>query len=189
MPNSRISNIATHTRIHRRIHKWISLPFVFFLLLIGITAILLAWKKEMRLIPKTQKTKVENPLEWIPVERIMEIGTTFMMDSLQKSHEIDRLDIRPDKGIIKIVFKYHFTEVQVDGYSGEILSVSQRNSDLIEKIHDGSILDFLLKSDSENSKLVYSTLTSLALIILGISGFYLWYNPKKIKSIKKRGYS
>ena len=189
MPDSRISNIALLTRIHRRIHKWISIPFVFFLLLIGITAILLAWKKEMKLIPPTQKTKVENPGEWIAVEKIMDIGTTFMKDSLQKSHKIDRLDIRPDKGIIKIVFKHHFTEVQVDGYSGEILSVSQRNSDLVEKIHDGSIVDFILKSDSENSKLIYSTLTSLALIILGVSGFYLWLNPRKIKNIKKRGYS
>ncbi|WP_291784123.1 PepSY-associated TM helix domain-containing protein [Cecembia sp.] len=185
----RISKIANQTRIHRRIHKWFSIPFVLFLIIIGVTAILLAWKKEMKLIPKTQKTKVENPVDWIALEQVLEIGSAYMRDSLEKSHEIDRLDIRPDKGIIKIVFKYHFTEVQVDGFSGEILSVSQRNSDLIEKIHDGSILDFIIKSDAENSKLIYSTLTSLALIILGFSGFYLWYNPRKIKSIKKRGYS
>lgn len=181
----RISIIANLTRIHRRIHKWISIPFVLFLILIGVTAILLAWKKELHLIPKTQKTKVESPSTWIPVEKILEIGSHYMRDSIQKESEIDRLDIRPDKGIVKIIFKYHFTEVQIDGYSGEILSVAQRNSDLIEKIHDGSILDFMSRSGSEDSKLIYSTLTSLALILLGISGFYLWYNPRKIKKIKK----
>jgi uncharacterized iron-regulated membrane protein len=181
-----ISKTAGKARIYRRIHKWISIAFVFFLLVIGITAILLAWKKEWGLIPKTQTTKVESPSNWIPLEKMMEIGQSFVRDSLQKSDLIDRLDVRPDKGIAKIIFKRHFTEIQVDGYSGEILSVSQRNSDLIEKIHDGSILDFLLVSDSEISKITYSTLTSIVLLVLCFTGFFLWYLPKAIKKLKRR---
>lgn len=178
------SRTARNTRINRRIHKWLSLPFVVFMLLIGVTAILLAWKKETGLIPKTQKSKVENPVAWIPLEEMIAIGQQVMRDSLGKSDAIDRVDVRPEKGIAKIVFKHHFTEVQVDGYSGEVLSIAQRNSDLIEKIHDGSIVDFLLESTSENSKIIYSTLTSLALIGFAITGFYLWYNPKKMKKAK-----
>ncbi|WP_262917631.1 PepSY-associated TM helix domain-containing protein [Cognataquiflexum rubidum] len=181
-----ISKKAHQTRIHRRIHKWISIVFVFFLVVIGITAILLAWKKELGLIPKTQTTKVESPSNWIPLERMMEIGQTFARDSLQKSDLIDRIDVRPEKGIAKIVFKRHFTEIQVDGYSGEILSVSQRNSDLVEKIHDGSIFDFLMVSDSEISKITYSTLTSVVLLLLCFTGFFLWYLPKMIKKLKSR---
>ena len=183
---SKISKKAYQTRFYRRIHKWISIFFVFFLVVIGVTAILLAWKKEWGLIPKTQSTKVENPSNWIPLEKMMEIGKTFARDSLQKSDLIDRVDVRPEKGIAKIVFKRHFTEIQVDGYSGEILSVSQRNSDLIEKIHDGSIFDFLLESDSEISKITYSTLTSLVLLLLCFTGFFLWYLPKMIKNLKNR---
>jgi uncharacterized iron-regulated membrane protein len=181
-----ISKAAGKARIYRRIHKWISIVFVFFLVVIGITAILLAWKKEFGLIPKTQTTKVENPENWIPLEKMMEIGQSFVRDSLQKSDLIDRVDVRPDKGIAKIVFKRHFTEIQVDGYSGEILSVSQRNSDLIEKIHDGSILDFLMVSDAEISKITYSTMTSIVLLLLCITGFFLWYLPKMIKKLKRR---
>lgn len=180
----RISKIASLTRILRRIHKWISIPFLVFLLLIGITAILLAWKKELELIPPTQKTAVEVPGQWVDVEKILAVGASYMQDSLGKSPIIDRIDIRPDKGIAKIIFKEHFMEIQVDGYSGKILSVKKRNSDLIERIHDGSILDFVFQSNSEYSKLIYSTITSLVLVILGISGFYLWYNPIKIKRIK-----
>ncbi|MCL6259612.1 PepSY domain-containing protein [Aquiflexum sp. TKW24L] len=181
-----ISKKAHQTRIYRRIHKWISIVFVFFLVIIGITAILLAWKKELGLIPKTQTTKVENPSKWIPLDKMMEIGQTFARDSLQKSDLIDRIDVRPEKGIAKIVFKRHFTEIQVDGYSGEILSVSQRNSDLVEKIHDGSILDFLMVSDSEIFKITYSTLTSVVLLLLCFTGFFLWYLPKMIKKLKSR---
>lgn len=181
---SNTSKTAQNTRINRRIHKWLSLPFVAFMLLIGVTAILLAWKKEVGLIPKTQTTKVENPTAWIPLERMIAISQEVMRDSLNKSDLVDRVDVRPDKGIAKIVFKKHFTEVQVDGYSGEVLSIAQRNSDLIEKIHDGSIIDFLIESSSENSKIIYSTLTSLALIAFAITGFYLWYNPRKMKKAK-----
>jgi len=183
---SKISQVAGKARIYRRIHKWISIVLVFFLVVIGITAILLAWKKEFGLIPKTQTSKVESPSNWIPLERMMEIGQTFARDSLGKSDLIDRVDVRPDKGIAKIVFKRHFTEIQVDGYSGEILSVSQRNSDLIEKIHDGSIFDFLMVSDAEISKITYSTLTSTGLLLLCFTGFFLWYLPRIIKKFKKR---
>lgn len=181
-----ISKTARNTRIHRRIHKVVSITFVVFLLVIGITAILLAWKKEIRLIPKTQSTKVENPGDWISLEQMILTGQTFMRDSIGKSNLIDRVDVRPEKGIAKIVFKNHFTEIQIDGFTGEVLSIRQRNSDLVEKIHDGSILDFLFDSDSENSKLIYSTVTSLGLIFLCVTGFYLWYNPRKMKSFKKK---
>ncbi|WP_373496389.1 PepSY domain-containing protein [Aquiflexum sp.] len=181
-----ISKTARNTRIHRRIHKLVSITFVIFLLIIGITAILLAWKKEMKLIPKTQTTKVENPGDWISLEQMIITGQTFMRDSIGKSDLIDRVDVRPDKGIAKIVFKKHFTEIQIDGFSGEVLSIKQRNSHLVEKIHDGSILDFLMDSDSENSKIIYSTLTSLGLIFLCFTGFYLWYNPRKMKRFKKK---
>lgn len=182
MPNS--SKLARNTRINRRIHKWLSLPFVAFMLIIGVTGLLLAWKKEVKLIPKTQKTKVEQLGEWISLEEMIAVSQRIMSDSLGKSTLIDRVDVRPEKGIAKVIFKHHFTEIQLDGYTGEVLSIAQRNSDLIEKIHDGSIVDFLLQSYNENSKILYSTLTSLALIGFSVSGFYLWYYPKKIKQAK-----
>lgn len=181
------SKIAFKTRIYRNIHKWISIPFVIFLLVIGVTAILLAWKKQLQLVPKTQETRVEVRTDWISLESMIQIGQVYIRDSLGKAAEIDRVDVRPDKGIAKVVFKNHFTELQIDGFTGEILSVKQRNSDLIEKIHDGSIIDFLIDPSGESAKLIYSTLTSLVLILLGISGFYLWHNPRKIKKIKAQG--
>ena len=73
-----ISKTAGKARIYRRIHKWISIAFVFFLLVIGITAILLAWKKEWGLIPKTQTTKVESPSNWIPLENDSRILNKYL---------------------------------------------------------------------------------------------------------------
>ncbi len=137
----------------------------------------------MELLPPTLSTSVEGG-EWILPSQMMSIGEGEMKKQ-QKDPTVDRIDIRPDKGIAKVTFKNHFTEVQLDGYSGEVLSVETRHSDWIEKVHDGSIIDYYFSGD-EGAKLTYSSLTSLGLIFLGISGFYLWYYPKVIRRIKEK---
>lgn len=96
------------------------------------------------------------------------------------------MDVRPAKGIVKVRFEEHFTELQLDIYSGEVVSVRQRTSDIIEKIHDGSILDFLIRTNNDEIKLVYASLTSLGLMLLSISGFYLWFYPRQIKRTKRQ---
>lgn len=169
-------------RLYRTLHKWIGVPLIIFFLVVGVTSILLAWKKKVELLPPTQKTKVENGT-WILPSEMVRIGEEEMV-KIGEDPEVDRLDIRPDKGIAKVTFKTHFTEVQVDGYSGEVLSVSTRHSDWIEKVHDGSIIDFYWTGE-EGAKLTYSTLTALGLLFLAFSGFYLWYYPKLIRRLKK----
>jgi uncharacterized iron-regulated membrane protein len=169
-------------RLYRTLHKWIGVPLIIFFLVVGVTSILLAWKKKVELLPPTQKTQVENGT-WILPSEMVKIAEEEMK-KIGEDPQVDRLDIRPDKGIAKVTFKTHFTEVQVDGYSGEVLSVSTRHSDWIEKVHDGSIIDFYWTGE-EGAKLTYSTLTALGLLFLAFSGFYLWYYPKLIRRLKK----
>ncbi|WP_238531638.1 hypothetical protein [Nitritalea halalkaliphila] len=64
--------------------------------------------------------------------------------------------------------------------------MKQRNSDLIESLHDGSILDFLFEADGGYAKMGLSTLMGLGLLLLSVSGFYLWWNPKRIKQLKAK---
>ena len=183
MADSLIQSKVRSLRWYRRIHKWIGLPLIIFFFLIGITSILLAWKKKVELLPPTLSSQVENGT-WILPSEMVTIGEEEMK-KLGWDPEVDRIDIRPDKGTAKVTFKTHFTEVQVDGYSGEVLSIETRHSDWIEKVHDGSIIDYYTTGD-EGAKLTYSTLTSLGLIFLGISGFFLWYYPKWIRKWKKK---
>ena len=158
------------------------IPLILFFLVIGVTSILLAWKKKVELLPPTLETKVENGT-WLLPSEIVAIGGQEMV-KLGEDSEVDRIDIRPDKGTAKVTFKKHFTEVQVDGYSGEVLSIATRHSDWIEKVHDGSIVDFYTTGD-EGAKLTYSTLVSIGLILLACSGFYLWYYPKLLRKMKE----
>ncbi|MBE9489701.1 MAG: PepSY domain-containing protein [Bacteroidetes bacterium] len=182
--NQKTRTLAKQARVFRKIHKYVAVPLMLFMLIFGITGLLLTWKSELKLTPPTVKSKLINR-SIIPLEDIQNIAINYA-DSLQLSSLINRIDYRPGKGIAKIRFENHFTELQIDCQSGEIISVKQRTDNIVEMIHDGSIIDYLFKSKSENAKLLYSTLTSLGLILLAFSGFMVWLRPKQIKSHKRK---
>ena len=161
-----------------------AVPLFLFMLVIGVSGLLLGWKKQTGLLPPTQKTTAQATDRWISLDSIQTIAQVYIKDELGKSSEIDRIDVRPQKGIAKIRFAEHFTEVQIDGKTGAVLSVSHRSSDLVEMIHDGSILDFLVGTDGDLVKLIYTTMASSGLIILSISGFWLWFNPRQMRKAK-----
>jgi hypothetical protein len=107
--------------------------------------LLLGWKKQTGLLPPTKKGELSSSAQWISLDSIQTIAQQYAQTK-GESPEIDRIDVRPQKGVAKIVFVTHFTELQIDCTNGKIVSESTRNSDIIEKIHDGSILDFLVKN-------------------------------------------
>lgn len=180
--NHQTRSLAKQARFYRRLHKFVAIPLCFVMLLLGVTGLLLTWKSELKFSPPTEKVSKNNQL--ISISQI-ELSAIQFIDSLHLDNTINRIDYRPSKGIAKIRFENHFTELQIDCYSGKIVSSKQRTADIIEMIHDGSIIDFVFKSESENVKLVYSSIASLGLILLSISGFLLWLKPKQLKRIKR----
>ncbi|NUN99045.1 MAG: PepSY domain-containing protein [Saprospiraceae bacterium] len=178
--------IAERTRLYRKLHRWVAVPLFAFMFLIGFTGLLLGWKKQTNLLPPTARGASAEPSAWLPLDSLRHIAQIYATDSLQKSDAIDRIDIRPQKGIAKIVFADHFSELQLDCTTGQILSVNARYSDILEKIHDGSILDYCFHTSNDQLKLAYTTIVSLSLLLLSFSGFWLWYNPKRIRKMKER---
>ena len=79
-------------------------------------------------------------------------------------------------------------EIQVDGVTGKLLQVQKRRSDIIEKIHDGSILDHHLGTGGY-IKLFYTSVMSIALMTFTITGFWLWYGPKRMRRARRKGTS
>jgi hypothetical protein len=156
--------------------------------LIGTTGLMLGWKKQVQLLPPTQRGLTDNPASWISLDSIYNLATRYAADSLKMSPEIDRIDIRPAKGIAKIVFEHHFTELQIDCSTGAIVSVKLKTSDIIEKIHDGSIIDYFIPINNDPVKLIYTTLAASGLMLLSLSGFWMWYNPKRIKMLRQKSH-
>ncbi len=145
---------------------------------------MLGWKKQLELRPPTQTGVSADSGNWISLYKILGKVDIYVREKLALNPEVDRIDVRPGKGIAKVTFKHHYTEIQVDLTSGKILSTERRYNDLIEHIHDGTIVDRLLGTDGEPVKVTYTTLTSIGLMLLSFSGFWLWYNPKRIRRIK-----
>ena len=178
------SKTVIFTRLYRKLHRNVGIIFIGFFLLISISGFLLGLKDELGLKPETKSTNSINLSSWISIQSLDSIARTFASGELKIDSEIDRIDIRPDKGIAKILFKNNFQELQLDLESGEILSVEKRADNFIERLHDGSIIDFYF-TENNISTITYVSIISLSLVFMIYSGYLLWANPSKIKRNKK----
>lgn len=170
--------IVDSLRKFRTWHRFIGTGLGFFILITSLTGILLGWKKNVEILqPPEQKGTTTELNQWVSIEMIASSASHALDSVVGRTVAIDKLDVRPGKGIIKVLFKEGYWEVQVDGATGKSLSVMQRHSDWIEHLHDGSIInDFF--------KIAYTNLLGWGLLILGLSGFWLWYGPKMVKKMK-----
>ena len=178
---------AKWIRRFRWLHRKIAIFLFIFFFIISITGFLLGWKKKTGLLAPTQKGVSTNPDGWLSLDSLNKLAVHYLHDSVDAnlSKELDRFDIRPSKGIVKFVFADHYWGLQLDCTTGKLLSIEKRNSDLIEDIHDGTILDKLFGTD-EKSMLGYTTVMGISLFMLTITGFWLWYGPKRLRINRKK---
>jgi hypothetical protein len=166
----------------RKVHRYMGASLFVIFLFISVTGLLLGWKKNSNgyLLPNTQKGLSSDAKDWLSLASLQE-RAVFLLDSLnpQLDTQLDRLDIRPDKGIVKFTFDKHYQEIQLDLMTGQLLSYGKRRSDLLEQIHDGSWIDRQLGSGF--FKLLYTSVGGLALLLFTITGFWLWYGPKLMR--------
>lgn len=179
------SNINARTRLYRKIHIWISIPFILFFIIICISGMLLGVKKQTNLLPPVQTGGSSKSEDWISLDSLNKIAENYLFENKLSNSKIKRIDIRPKYGVAKILFTLDYKEIQIDCSSGKILSESVRKSDFIEQIHDGSILNRIFNTNGESIKTIYTLTISTILVLLSISGFWIWLNPKRIKLRRK----
>ncbi len=174
---------AKVVRAFRWLHRNIAVPLLIFFFVVSVTGLLLGLKKNTGILAPTKKGTAPGLAGWIPLDSLEKIAIRTVKDSIENMDdvELDRIDIRPDKGIAKFSFKDSYHGLQIDGTTGKILLIERRTSDLIEDIHDGSILDNWIGTGNEQIKVIYTTIMGLSLLLLVVSGFWLWYGPKKIR--------
>jgi hypothetical protein len=126
---------------------------------------LLLVKKQVSWIqPPTKRGQSEIPS--LDFAQVLEIARTVPEAEIRSWEDIDRLDVRPGRGIIKIRSENNW-EIQIDHASGEILNTAYRRSDIIESIHDGSIFHPLAKP-------WLFLLFAFGFLVLWITGVYLF---------------
>jgi hypothetical protein len=170
-------------RLVRKIHRYTGASLFLIFLFVSITGLLLGWKKDSGgyLLPNTQRGISTNPTEWMYLDEL-QILAAHLLDSLDHDLDptIDRLDIRPERGIVKFTFQHHYQELQLDLATGELLSYGKRRSDWLEHVHDGSIVDLTLGTGF--FKLLYTSVAGLALLTFTVTGFWLWYGPRRMRA-------
>ncbi len=169
----------------RRIHRTSGAALFIFFFIVAVTGLFLGWKKHSGgiILADSVKGRSTEPRDWLPIHQLQEMAIDHARKNISAtiSTEIDRIDIRPDKGMVKFVFVEGYWGIQVDSTTGEMLHIERRYSDLIENIHDGSYADRIFGTSYGQIKLFYTTIIGLALLTFTITGFWLWFGPKQFK--------
>jgi uncharacterized iron-regulated membrane protein len=162
----------------RKLHRWGALLTALPLLIVIVSGLLLQVKKQIPWVqPPTIKGTVKNApgQSW---NELLRVATTVKEAEVESWKDIDRIDVRPGKGIAKIQCVNRW-ELQVDLDSGKLLSSTYRRSDFIESLHDGSFF-------SDGAKLWVFLPNGIVLFGLWVSGVWLWYIPFAAKRKKRQ---
>ena len=178
---ARNSNGST-ARVIRKIHRITASFLSVALLIVAVSGILLGWKKNSNgyLHPVSQTGTTTDLSQWLPLDSLNAIAIRTLHETGRNglSEELDRIDIRPDKGMVKFVFAHHYHGIQIDGATGRVLSIENRSSDLVEDIHDMSFIDHILGIDGGVFKLIYTLVTGFSLLVFAVTGIWLRYRPR-----------
>jgi uncharacterized iron-regulated membrane protein len=164
----------------RKLHRWGAILIALPLLVIIGSGLFLQLKKDVAWIQPPTMLGQGPPLT-LSFDEILAIAGADPRMEIAGWSDVDRLDVRPERGIVKVRGKNRW-EVQIDTATGAVLSSSSRRSDLIERIHDGSYFH-------DRAKLWLFLPSGVILLLLWITGVYLWALPlvmrRKGKAIRQ----
>ena len=167
----------TAAKLNRKLHRWGALASALPVLVVVLSGLLLQLKKDWAWVqPPTRSGTAEAPS--LPFEAILAAAAAVPEAEVSSWEDIDRLDVRPDKGVVKVRCENRW-ELQLDAATGEVLSSTLRRSDLIESIHDGSWF-------SDGVKLWVFLPAALVLTGLWFTGVYLWWLPFGVRRRRRR---
>jgi uncharacterized iron-regulated membrane protein len=168
----------TFNYANRRTHAWISMCFAVPLVVVIITGILLQLKKQLPFVQPIERAGVTHEPVATPAQYLEAINRG-KLDGAVTWKDVQRVDIRPSKGIAKIILKSD-VEDQVDLGTGHVLQRELRMSDFIESLHDGSFFA------GDISKLGVFLPAAIGLLVLWVSGIYMFWLPIIVKQRKSR---
>ena len=131
------------------------------------SGIMLQLKKQSNWVqPNVEITSSSKP---VMLQAYLDAAKSVEEANVSSWEDIERIDIRPNKGIAKLKSKNNW-EIQIDIETAEIYAKNFRRSDIIESIHDGSFF-------SEVVKYGWFLPSGILLLILSLSGIYMFFIP------------
>jgi hypothetical protein len=155
--------------LNRKIHYWASFIAAIPLLIIIGSGLLLQAKKQWTWVQPAE-IRGTGTVPAIDFPGILEAVRTVREMQVQSWDDVNRLDVRPDRGLVKVWLRNGY-EVQVDLGTGRVLQTAYRRSDLIETIHDGSFFA------GDWTKLGLFLPAGITLFLLWLGGIWMWWVP------------
>lgn len=162
----------------RKIHHWGSLVVAPVLIVMIGAGIFLMLKKDIDWIQPPTIRGVTADLPTASFGEMFETVKAVPEAGISSWADLDRVDIKPDKGVIKFIGANNW-EVQIDTATGEVLQVAYRRSDTIEKLHDGTWF-------ADWAKLYIFLPTGIGLLTLWLTGVYLFALTEIKKAASRR---
>lgn len=151
-------------------HLWIGVVLALAVILIAATGILLNHKRALELMPDVGHTPTASFDAALPLAELARSATAAVPATAAEAG-IDRMDVRPDDGLIKVRFNdRNVTEATLDLGSGRVLHVGTRNDVFLEKLHSGEVFG--------DGWILLSDVAAVALVLLLVSGFWMWLYPR-----------
>jgi uncharacterized iron-regulated membrane protein len=151
-------------------HLWFGVLMTVVLLVIGITGIVLNHKRELGIMPDVAHEPAGAFTDAISLADLARSAFAATGNTVD-FNTIDRMDVRPRNGFVKIRFRDAAnTEATVDLTTGKVLHVGARGDVFMEKLHSGEIFGA--------NGILLSDIGAAGLIILLISGYWLWLKPR-----------
>lgn len=141
------------------------------LLIISITGILLNHKRGLNLMPEVEHAPTGEFAAALPLADLAFRALRAAGDSGTPALAIDRMDVRPRDGLIKVRLRNATsTEVTLDLTDGRVLHMGDRGDVFLEKLHSGEIFG--------SQGVLLSDAGAIALTVLLITGYWLWLRPR-----------
>ena len=152
------------------IHLWAGVMITVLVVVVAITGVMLNHKRLFGFQPDPPAA-ARTGLEGAMSMRELVSAARSAIDKQAVAAGIDRLDVRPDKGLMKVRFEDRLTtEVTVAIHTGKVLSVGERDDVFLEKLHSGEIFG--------DNWVLLSDVMAIGLLILLLTGTWLWLYPK-----------
>ncbi len=151
-------------------HLWGGVLVTVLLLVVAVTGIMLNHKRAIGLMPEAEHRVPESFAASLPLPELA--ARAAAASGLPgEMAEVDRMDVRPGKGLIKVRFSDPATtEVTLDLASGAVLLVGERGDVFIEQLHSGEAFG--------DGWILLSDVAAVGIVLLLISGYWLWLAPR-----------
>jgi uncharacterized iron-regulated membrane protein len=161
-------------------HLWLGLLTAVLVVVICVTGIILNHKLAFGVMSEPDHAPEAALAAALPLERLVRLAVeAFDHPQYQDETGINRMDFRPKRGYVKVRFRDpHNTEVILDVFTGRVLSMEPRGDVFMEQLHSGELFGA--------PWVILSDIAAGALIVLTLSGIYIWLYPLLNRKARRR---